>query len=378
MIKLINFDNCNNVSIDPRVRAVYMRTASELKYCNPSSGHFASEAVRNVIEDARWNVARLINADSAEIVFTSSGTEANNLAVKGAALANFKKGNHIISTGIEHSSVEFPLKTLSRFDFVIDRIEFEECAKVDINSYERLFKKTLMVSAGHACTEAGFTLPVKTLALMAREREVIFHTDACSTAGRVKIDVREMGCDLLSLSAHKFGGAPGAGALFVRRGTRLFPLIEGGLEEKGMRGGAYDVCAIAAMGEAARLASAEIEERAKKTARLRDAIKNDLAAECGESVRWITAGDHLFYHIGLVVAGHNSEIVSSRLAQKGILLSPASWCVTAAGKASPALVMCGLGLEEAQNYLRICVDHLNTEEEASFLVRNLVEIIKGA
>jgi len=378
MIKIVNFDNCNSTSIDPRVRAFYMRTASEMKYCSPYYGNPASESVKTLIEEARWNVARMLNADPSEIILTSSGTEANNLAVKGTAVANHKKGNHVISTDIEHSSVEYPLKTLSRFDFVIDRIPFEDGIKFNVSGYEQLFKRTLLVSIGYANSEAGFMLPIKTLSLAARERGVPFHTDACSVAGRVKLDVRDIGCDMLSVSAHKFGGPSGVGALFVRRGTRLFPLIEGGQEENGMRGGAYDVCAIAAMGEAARLAAAEMDERTSKIVRVRDMIVRDLNDACPGQIKWVSSGDDLFYHLGFVASGVNSEAAAAKLAQKGILISPASWCVTAAGKPSAALALRGLGLDEAQCYVRICVNYMNTEEEASLLAASLAQYMDSS
>ncbi|MBW2170894.1 MAG: cysteine desulfurase [Deltaproteobacteria bacterium] len=240
---------------------------------NPSTVYDMGTKVKQVIDEQRAKVAKLIGAKAEEIVFTSSGAEANNLAVKGAALANRKKGNHIIISAIEHHSVLNSARFLERQDFEVTFLQVDEHGLVDPERLAHAIRpETILVSIMHANNEIGTIEPIPELSAICREKEVIFHTDAVATVGNLPVDINELNVDLLSLSGPSLGAPKGIGALYFKRNLRLMPLLHGGIQESGRRAGTENVPAIVGLGTAAELAAEQLTHKVEKVQGLRSRL----------------------------------------------------------------------------------------------------------
>jgi len=254
-------------------------------YGNPQSIHSWGDVAREAIEDARGQVAALINASAEGLIFTSSGSEANNLALKGLAQAQANKGKHIIVSAIEHFSVLNAARTLEKAGFQLTQIPVDKQGSVDPEEVARAIRKdTILVSIMHANGEVGTIQRIADIARKVKEAGVLFHTDAVASTGSIPLDVKEMGVDALSLAGNQFYGPKGAGALWVCKGQRLIPIMDGGVQEGGRRPGTEDVAAIVGLGKAAELAKRDMTQRMAAFTRLRDRLIKGVLSTVDHSI----------------------------------------------------------------------------------------------
>ncbi|RMD52613.1 MAG: cysteine desulfurase, partial [Nitrospirae bacterium] len=243
------------------------------EFGNPLSVYPLGVRAREAIEEARKKVAELINAKASEIVFTSSGAESNNFAIRGVALAKKREGRHIIVSKMEHHSVLNSARVLEKDDFNVTYITPDKYGTIDPEDVKRaITDETILISIIHASPEVGTIEPIKEIASIAKERNILMHTDAVASTGNIPVDVENMGVDLLSMAAHQFYGPKGAAALYIKSGTRIVPLIYGGIQENGRRAGTENVPAIVGMGKAAELAKEELKSRIEHSVELRDIL----------------------------------------------------------------------------------------------------------
>ena len=341
---------------------------------NPSSIHSYGQEARGAVEEARIKVAELIGARSEEIIFTSGGTEADNYALKGAAFANEHKGNHIITTPIEHHAVLEVCKFLERSGFKITCLPVDKYGLVDPDDVKRVITdRTVLISVMHANNEVGTIEPVEEIGRIAREAGVYFHSDAVQTVGHIRVNVDELKVDLLSISGHKFYGPKGVGALYVRKGTKLVSLMHGGEHEKGHRAGTENVPGIVGLGKAAELAGQEIGKEAERLARLRDHLVGGLV----EKIDHIHFNGHptrrLPNNVNVSVDFVEGESMLLNLDLEGICASTGSACSSANLEPSHVLLALGLAPEQAHGSLRFTFGRENTEADA---VR-VLEVLPG-
>ena len=341
---------------------------------NPSSIHSYGQEARGAVEEARIKVAELIGARSEEIIFTSGGTEADNYALKGAAFANEHKGNHIITTPIEHHAVLEVCKFLERSGFKITCLPVDKYGLVDPDDVKRVITdKTVLVSVMHANNEVGTIEPVEEIGRIAREAGVYFHSDAVQTVGHIRVNVDELKVDLLSISGHKFYGPKGVGALYIRKGTKLVSLMHGGEHEKGHRAGTENAPGIVGLGKAAELAGQEIGKEAERLARLRDHLVGGLV----EKIDHIRFNGHptrrLPNNVNVSVDFVEGESMLLNLDLEGICASTGSACSSANLEPSHVLLALGLAPEQAHGSLRFTFGRENTEADA---VR-VLEVLPG-
>ncbi|HSW35653.1 MAG TPA: cysteine desulfurase family protein [Candidatus Limnocylindrales bacterium] len=373
-MKTVNLDYGAAAPLEPSVLEVMLPYYTE-HYGNPSSGHGMGVKPRQALAEARAKVGRLINADPAAIIFTASASEANNLAVKGLAKAAGKKGNHIIASSIEHFSVLNPLKTLQKEGFAVTLLPVDHYGVVDpAQLADAITDKTILVSIMAANPEIGTIQPLEQLSLIARERGVLFHTDATAAAGWIPLDVDKMGIDLLTLAGDQFYGPKGAAALFVHRGTRMQPQLEGGIQERGMRAGTENVPAIVGLGEAAHLAHESIEDRPQKIAVLRDKLKKSLF----EAVPHLHLNGHplnrLPHNLNLSVEFVEGEALLLRLNMAGVLVSSGSSCTSQALKSSHVLTAIGVSPELAQGSLLLTLGKTSSAEDIPYVTEQLAQV----
>ncbi|HED24450.1 MAG TPA: cysteine desulfurase [Firmicutes bacterium] len=364
----INLDYAAAAPLDPAVLEAMLPFFVE-QYGNPSSSHYLGEKPRQALGEARGKVGSLIKSAPENIIFTASASEANNLAVKGAARANRKKGNHIISSAIEHFSVLNPLKTLEKEGFATTLLPVDSSGMVSTRALEKaITDQTILVSIQTANPEIGTIQPIKELAYLAKNKGILFHTDAAAAAGWIPLDVDQMGIDLLTLSGDQFYGPKGAAALYLRRGVRLAPLIEGGIQERGLRAGTENVPAIVGLGEAARLANEDLEGRTAKVAAVRDELKKELIA----GIPHLHLNGHpeirLPQNLNLSVRFIEGEALLMRLNMAGIFVSSGSSCTSQALKSSHVLNAIGLPPELAQGSLLIVPGKESSLEDVPYVV----------
>ena len=339
---------------------------------NPSAVYDMGSKIKQVMEEQRAKVARLIGAKAEQIIFTSSGAEANNLAIKGVSLAGQKKGNHIIVSAIEHHSVLNSARFFERMNFEVTFLPVDEYGLVDP---ERLLgairPETILVSVMHANNEIGTIEPIPELAVICKEKGVIFHTDAVATVGNIPVDVNELNVDLLSLSGVSLGAPKGVGALYFRDKLRLMPLIHGGIQESGRRGGTENVPAIVGLGKASELAAGELTDKVNYMQNLR----NLLVAGIQERIDQIKYTGHpekrLPGHASFCIGAIEGEALLFMLNQQGIYVNTGSACASKALKTSPVLVAIGIPADLAQGSIVFTIHNSNTVEEIEYVLEKL-------
>jgi cysteine desulfurase len=341
---------------------------------NPSSIYSCGREARGAVEEARTKVAELIGARSEEIIFTGGGTEADNHALKGVAYANERKGNHIITTSIEHNAVLEVCKFLERRGFKITYLPVDEYGLVAPDDVKRaITDRTILISVMHANNEVGTIEPVEEIGKIAREAGVYFHTDAVQTVGHIPVNVDELKADLLAISAHKFYGPKGVGALYVREGTRLVSLMHGGGQEKKCRAGTENVPAIVGLGKAVELAGQEMGKEAERLAHLRDKLIKGLL----EKIDHIRLNGHptrrLPNNVNVSVDFVEGESLLLNLDLEGICASTGSACGLASPEPSHVLLALGLPPEQAHGSLRFTLGRENTEAD----VERVLEVLPG-
>ena len=352
-MKRIYLDHIAAAPVDSGVLAE-MRPFLETHFGNPQSLHSDGQLAAEAVDAARESVAALLGAEVGEIVFTSSGTEANNLAIKGLAQAQKAKGSHLVVSAIEHASVLNAVKTLERSGFQATLVPVDGEGRVDPADVVRALRpETILVSVMTANSEVGTIEPIQEIVreIRAKSPGVLVHTDAVAAAGSIPLDVKTLGVDALSLSGNAFYGPKGSGALFVKKGRKLVPQIEGGIQEGGRRGGSEDVAALVGMGAAARLAVGALAERSTRMTSLRDRLIDGLTRSV-ERVRLTGSRDHrLPYHASVCVEFVEGEAMLLGLDFKGIAASSFSACTSKSLKVSHVLLAMGLDHALAQGSL---------------------------
>jgi cysteine desulfurase NifS len=372
--KRIYLDHNATTPIDPEVAEV-VKKHLDPSFGNPSSIYAEGRAARDALEGARRSVAQMINSTARRVVFTSGGSEANNLAIKGAAFANHGRKRHIVTTSIEHPSVLKTCGWLERFGFKVTYAGVDRSGIVDPDDIARaITTETCLVSVMTANNETGVIQPIREVAEAARARGVLFHTDAVQAAGKVPVDVEEIGADLLTISGHKVHGPSGAGVLYIRKGLELEPLVHGGSQEAGMRAGTENIAAIAGLGRAAELAVKRLSEMARVSV-LRDRLEEALREVApGMTVNGDVAG-RLPNTLNVTLPGFRGEPVVLELDRRGVSLSSGSACRSGSPEPSHALIAMGLSDEEAHCALRFSLGIETTEEEIDAVAGLLSEVI---
>lgn len=346
------------------------------EFGNPLSVYEYGSRAKEAIEEARAKVAGLVNSKAAEIIFTSSGAEANNFALRGAALARQSEGRHIIVSRMEHHSILNSARFLEKSGFAVTYLPVDKTGLVDPDTVKKsIGKETTLISVIHASSEVGTIEPLKEIVKVARERNITVHTDAVATTGNIPVDVKDLGVDLLSMAAHQFYGPKGAAALFVRQGLRIVPLIYGGIQESGRRAGTENVPAIVGMGRAAELAGSEMQKRIEYLTPLRNRIISE-----------ISGVDHVYLtgHMENRLPGHASfcvefiegEAMLLLLAAKGIFSASGSACSSKALKASPVLLSMGIPSGLAQGSIVFSLGTDNMPEDIDYLLSEFPAVIK--
>jgi cysteine desulfurase len=345
-------------------------------YGNPQSIHSWGDEAREAIEKAREQVAALIGGDAEEIIFTSSGSEANNLALKGLAQGQMAKGKHIIISAVEHFSVLHAARTLEKAGFEITEVPVDKYGLVDPDEVARNIKKdTILVSVMHANGEVGTIEPIAEIAKKVKEAGVLFHTDAVASTGSIPVDVNKLGADALSLAGNEFYGPKGSGALWVRKRVRLIPLIDGGVQEGGRRPGTENVPAIVGMGKAAELALRDMPSRVEKFVRLRDRLINGLPAAIDHTFLTGHPTQRLPQHASFCVEFIEGEGMLLLLNSQGIAVSSGSACTSKALKASHVLIAMGIPHEMAQGSLLFSLGVDNDEADIDYVLEKLPPIV---
>ena len=364
----------------PPAEVVIDRMTAALRepFGNPSSVHHFGQQAKAALDEARTAVAALIGGEPSEVVFASSGTEADNFAIRGVGEALEVTGRkHLIASAIEHEAVLNTLKALARRGWTITLLPVDESGIVTVASLEAaLTEDTALVSVMHANNEIGTIQPVADLARTARARGALFHTDAVQSAGKIPVDVKALGVDLLSLSAHKFYGPKGVGALWVRRGVRLQAPITGGKQERSRRAGTENVAGIVGMGVAAREARAKMAEEAARLGPLRDRLENGiLAAVSGTAVNGArTPRVPNTTNISFDRVEAESLLIALDLA--GIAVSTGSACSSGTLEPSHVLKAMGLPAHRTQNSIRFSLGAANTEADVDRVIAALPGIVE--
>jgi cysteine desulfurase len=374
-MRKVYLDNAATTPLLPEVREAMMPYLGDI-FGNPSSLHDWGDGARGAIDHARTQVARLIGADPDEIIFTGSGTESNNFAVKGLVLAQQNKGKHIVISAIEHFSVLHSVRTLEKLSFKVSEVPVDKHGVVDPDDVMRQIRKdTILVSIMHANGEVGTIEPIQEIARITRERKIPFHTDAVATAGTTPVNVSELGVDALSLAGNQFYGPKGVGALWIRKGVRITPLLDGGIQEDGRRAGTENVPAIVGLGKAAELAKTHMADRMKRLTPLRDQLLKELPSRIEHVVVTGHPQHRLPGHASFCVEFIEGESMLMLLNSKGIAVSSGSACTSRALKASHVLIAMGLSHEIAQGSILFTLGIDNTNEDIDYVLENMPPVV---
>ncbi len=369
----VYLDHAATTPVDKRVLDAMLPYFSE-KYGNPSSIYGFSREAREAIEEGRTEVARLIGADPSEIIFTSGGTEADNLAIKGTTAAH--EGKHIITSAIEHAAVLATCEALKKQGYEVTYVSVDKDGIVSVKEIEDAIRDdTVLITIMHANNEIGTIQPIAEIGKIAHERGIVFHTDAVQSIGKVPIDVNELNVDLLSISSHKIYGPKGIGALYVRNGTNLAPLLHGGGHERGIRSGTENVPGIVGFGTAAQIAAREMNSDAERTKRLRDRLI-DGALEIENS--WLNGSreKRLPGNANLGFRFIEGEALILELDGHGIYASTGSACSSRSLEPSHVLRAIGLPPHECHGSLRMTLGKENTEEEIEYVLEVLPKVVE--
>jgi len=374
-MRRVYLDNAATTPLPPEVREAMMPYLEEL-FGNPSSLHDWGDAAREALEVARAQVAQLIEADADEIIFTASGTESNNFAIKGLALAQQAKGKHVILSAIEHFSVLHSARTLEKWGFELTLIPADKYGVVNPDDVRRSLRKdTVLVSIMHANGEVGTIEPIPEIAKITRENNVPFHTDAVATAGTIPVDIKELGVDALSLAGNQFYGPKGVGALWVRKRVRIMPLLDGGVQEGGRRAGTENIPAIIGLGKAAELARNNMTARIEHLTPLRDRLLTELPSKIDRVVVTGHPQKRLPENASFCVQFIEGESMLMLLNSQGIAVSSGSACTSRALKASHVLIAMGLPHELAQGSILFTFGIDNTREDVDYVLEVLPPIV---
>lgn len=376
-MKRINFDHLAFSPILPEVREAMIPFLAE-EAGNPLSQHLFGGRARVAIEEARANVANLIGAQPEEIIFTSCGSEANNLAIKGVARAYREKGKQLLSTPIEHLSVLHPLRSLEREGYEISWLKVDSSGVVDPEEIKKLIRPdTLLISVTLASNEIGTLEPIREIGKITRERGIILHSDGVAAIGSVPLDVKDLQVDLLSIAGNTFYGPLGTGALYLRQGIRLHPLIEGGVQEEGWRAGTHNVAGLIGMGVAARLAKENLLRRQEHLFNLREKLITGLLDKIPEIFLTGHRTSRLPGHASFCVKFIEGEAMSIHLNLLGIAATSGSTCSSQALKVSHVLKAIGIDPLWAQGSLVCSLGIENTLDDIDYFLAHFPTIVEN-
>jgi cysteine desulfurase len=375
-MKRIYLDYAATTPVDPQVIEAMLPYYTQM-YGNPSSVHACGQETKEGIEVARSKVAGMIKARPEEIVFTSSGTEANNLALKGVSAALKEEGDHIISNTLEHHSVSETCKYLQENGYRVTYLTVDKYGRVDPDDIKKaITPHTIMILIMHANNEVGTIQPIREISRITKQSGIYLHSDAVQTAGHIPVDVEEMGVDLLSMSAHKLYGPKGIGALYVRKGTKIVPLLHGGGQEQGFRSSTENVPSIIGFGKAADLALAEMQSEMVRQSRMRDLLIAELQSEIKDTYLNGHPEWRLPNNINVSIFGIEGESILLNLDLQGICVSTGSACSSTSMQASHVLLAMGVLPEFARCSLRISTGRWTTDEEIERLMQILPPVVK--
>jgi len=370
-VRRIYLDHAATTPTHPEVVEAMLPYLSDV-FGNPSSIHSFGQEAKAVVEESRDKIAALVGARSEEIVFTSGGTEADNFAIKGIAYANEGKGNHIITTTIEHHAVMETCKSLQKRGFEVTYLPVDSYGLVDPQDFKKAISdKTILISVMHANNEVGTIEPIAEIGKIVQEKGIYFHTDAVQAVGHIPVKVDDLGVDLLAMSAHKLHGPKGVGALYIRKGTKLIPFMHGGEQE---RAGTENVPAIVGFGKAAEIAQGEIETEAKRLIHLRDKLIKGLV----EQIEHIRLNGHptkrLPNNVNVSIEFVEGESMLLNLDLEGIAASTGSACSSSSLEPSYVLLAMGLSHELAHGSLRFSLGRETTEDDIARVLEVLPRI----
>ncbi|MBW9171115.1 cysteine desulfurase NifS [Clostridium estertheticum] len=376
MNKSIYMDHAATTYVKPEVMEEMLPYFTTY-FGNPSSIYTLARETKKAIDIGRDKVAKAINADSSEIFFTSGGSEADNWAIKGIASAYKKKGNHIITTVIEHHAVLHTCEYLAKNGFDITYLPVDEYGFINIKDLENaITDKTILVSVMFANNEIGTIEPIKEIGALCRSKKILFHTDAVQAVGHIPVDVKDMNIDLLSLAGHKFYGPKGIGALYIRKGIKIENLIHGGGQERNKRAGTENVASVVGIGKALELAVENMEENNKKLVILRDKLMNGLLKVPFTRLNGPIGEKRLPGNSNISFRFVEGESILLMLDAKGIAASSGSACTS--GSLDPSHVLLAIGLihEIAHGSLRLTIGDATTEEEVDYVLETVPKVIQ--
>jgi len=368
-------DYAATTPVDPEAVRAMLPYFSE-RFGNPSSLHAFGQASKHAVEAARETIASLLGARPEEIVFTSGGTESNNFALKGAAWAGKERGDHIITSAIEHHAVSEPLAFLEKQGFGVTRLPVDQYGLVDPADVERaITERTILISIMHGNNEIGTIEPIEAIGRMARERGVLFHTDAVQTFGHLPVRVDDLGADLLSASGHKFYGPKGVGFLYIRKGTRLQTFMHGGDQERGRRASTHNVPAIVGMAKAAELAIESMEREGKRLTDLRNRMIEGLLGRVEDARLNGPLQLRLPNNINLSMKFVEGETLLLNLDMEGVACSTGSACTSSSLEPSHVLAAIGIPREYAHGSLRFSLGKGTTAAQVDRVIDLLPRIV---
>ncbi|NLM14213.1 MAG: cysteine desulfurase NifS [Epulopiscium sp.] len=372
----IYFDHAATTAMHPKVVEAMVPYFTE-NFGNPSSIYEIARKNKQALDEARDKIAKLLGADPREIYFTSGGTESDNWAIKGIANAYKEKGNHIITSAIEHHAVLHTCEYLESKGYEVTYLPVNEHGQVDPQDVLKAIKdNTILISIMYANNEIGTIQPIEEIGRIAREKGIVFHTDAVQAVGHIPIDVKKANVDLLSLSGHKFHGPKGVGVLYIRKGIKIKPLLHGGAQERGRRGGTENVPGIVGLAKALEIAVENMEENTQKMTELRDYIIEGIKSRIDHVKLNGHPTDRLPNNINFTFDFIEGESLLLLLDMKGIYASSGSACTSGSLDPSHVLLAIGLPHERAHGSLRITLGDENTKEEADYLLEVLPPIVQ--
>jgi cysteine desulfurase len=374
-MKRIYLDYAATAPCDPLVLEAMQPYFFE-KSGNASSLHSFGQDAKKGVEDARESLASFLGARPEEIIFTSGGTESNNAAIIGVARAMEKKGDHLITTAIEHHAVSEPCKFLEKQGFKITTVGVDKFGLVNPDDIKKaITDKTVLVSVMHANNEIGTVQPITEIGKVTREKGVYFHTDAVQTVGHIPVDVDDLNIDLLSLSAHKFYGPKGVGALYVRKGTRMERFLHGGDQEKGRRASTYNTTGIVGLGKAIELCRRNLEQEAKFQSALRDRMIKEIPEKIPDVFLNGHPAKRLPNNVNFSIKYIEGESILLNLDMLGIACSTGSACTSSSLEPSHVLLAIGLTHEVAHGSLRVSMGRWTTVEDIDYFMDNLPKVV---
>ncbi len=375
-MRTINMDHVAASPLLPEVVDAMLPFLKE-QYGNPSSMHSLGADVTDAIDQAREMVAALINAKPQEVFFTSGGTEANNWALKGILQANRARGNHIVTSSIEHFSIMHAIKALENQGAEVTRLPSDKYGMVDPADVEKaITPRTVLISIMHANNETGTIQPIAEIGRIARSHKIPFHTDAVATVGALPVDVEGLNADLLSLAANPFYGPLGVGALYIRKGVKIAPLMDGGIQEGGFRAGTENVLGIVGMGKAAEIAAGELEARMAHLVPLRDRLIIEITGAMEEVDLVGHPTIRLPGNASLTVKYVEGESMLLFLDMEGIMIASGSACISRSLKVSHVMLAMGMDAATAQGSLLFTLGRDNTDDDVDVVAKVLPPIVQ--